>query len=67
MAPGTAFVRTLGDPDDRKPWGFNDEDKASDAEAWVRKNKPVFLVGSPMCAACSQFGNVSSAGRAQRM
>ena len=41
------------------PWDFNDERKAKKAQAWIRDHKPLWLIGSPMCAAFSQMQNIN--------
>ena len=45
LAPGLAFDLTQKDPDDGKPWDFNDPNKASKAKRWIENNKPLLLTG----------------------
>ena len=59
LAPGLAFDLTQKDPDDGKPWGFNDPNKASKSKRWIDSNTPLLLIGSPMCAAFSQLNNIN--------
>ena len=51
LAPGFAFDITCADPDDGEPWDFDRPDKREKARAMIRRQKPLFLVGSPMCTA----------------
>ena len=60
LAPGLAFDLTQMDPEDGKPWDFNDPGKAAKAMKWIEMNKPLLLIGSPMCAAFSQLNNIFS-------
>ena len=55
MIPGMSFDLTRVDPDDGKPWDFNDPGKRNKAKRHLRFNKPLLLIGSPMCAAFSQL------------
>ena len=55
LVPGMAFDLTQVDPDDGKPWDFNDVRKRNKAYRYVARNKPLLLIGSPMCAAFSQL------------
>ena len=59
LAPGLAFDLTQSDPEDGKPWDFNDPRKAAKARRWIEMNKPLLLIGSPMCAAFSQLNNIN--------
>ncbi len=51
LAPGFALDLTCIDPDDGRQWDFDIEAKRTKALALVRRTKPLFLVGSPMCTA----------------
>ena len=51
LAPGFAFDITCNDPDDDKPWDFDQKDKRDKARRLLRETKPLFLIGSPMCTA----------------
>ena len=51
LAPGFALDLTCIDPHDGKPWDFDIQEKRERALALVRKQKPLFLIGSPMCTA----------------
>ena len=53
LTPGLAFDLTGLDPEDGRPWDFNDPNKAAKARRWIEDNKPLLLIGSPMCAAFS--------------
>ncbi len=51
LAPGLALDITCIDPDDGKPWDFDQKDKRDKALKMLRRQKPLFLIGSPMCTA----------------
>ena len=51
LVPGFALDITCVDPDDGEPWDFDRPDKRNKALQMVRDQKPLFLVGSPMCTA----------------
>ncbi len=51
LAPGFALDLTCVDPYDGKVWDFDNEAKRRRALKMVREQKPLFLVGSPMCTA----------------
>ena len=54
LLPGLAFDITCNDPADGKPWDFTLKAKRDRARALLRKQKPLFLIGSPVCTAwCS--------------
>ena len=40
MIPGMSFDLTTVDPDDGKPWDFNDPGKRNKAKRYLRFNKP---------------------------
>ena len=49
LAPGSAMDLTVNDPDDGQPWDFNLRSKRDKARRILREQKPVLLIGSPMC------------------
>ena len=51
LAPGFALDLTCVVPYDGKVWDFDNEAKRRRALKMVREQKPLFLVGSPMCTA----------------
>ena len=51
LLPGFALDITCADPEDGQPWDFNDPAKRLKARERLRQEKPLFLVGSPMCTA----------------
>ena len=51
LAPGFAFDLTCIDPDDGQPWDFNVAAKREKARAMLRRQRPLFIIGSPMCKA----------------
>ena len=51
LVPGFALDLTCMDPHDNMPWDFDRKDKRERALAMVRRDKPLFLVGSPACTA----------------
>ena len=51
LVPGFALDLTCSDPDDGEPWDFDRSDKRSKARQLLRDQKPLVLVGSPMCTA----------------
>ena len=59
--PVMSFDLTTHDPDDGRPWDFNDPEKRSKAEEIIRTKRCLLLVGSPMCAAFSQLQNINFA------
>ena len=53
LMPGLAMDITVLD-DEGEPWDFNLEKKKTKALAKIREEKPLFLIGSPVCTAwCS--------------
>ena len=50
-SPGFALDITCTDPDDGMPWDFDKAEKREKARRLLRMQKPLFLVGSPMCTA----------------
>ncbi|MBS94029.1 MAG: hypothetical protein CL799_06265 [Chromatiales bacterium] len=51
LAPGFALDITCIDPDDGEPWDFDRPEKRQKALHRIRTEKPLFLIGSPMCTA----------------
>ncbi len=51
LLPGYALDITVDDPDDGQPWDFDDKTKREKARRLIREQKPLFLIGSPMCTA----------------
>ena len=51
LVPGMALDLTVDDPDDGKPWDFNDPEKRHKALQAIYTNRTLLLIGSPMCAA----------------
>ena len=51
LAPGFALDLTCTDPHDGKSWDFDDPGKRRRALQLLREQKPLFLIGSPMCTA----------------
>ena len=54
MIPGIAFDLTMNDPDDWMPWDFNNAEKANTTWDMIKHQRPLLLIGSPMCSAFSQ-------------
>ena len=69
LAPGLALDLTVVDPDDGLPWDFADPAKRAKARRMLRKNRPVLLIGSPMCTAFSTWQrlNRTKTGRPDEM
>ena len=51
LLPGYAFDITQNDPDDGMPWDFDIAEKRAKAQRLLNEQRPLFLVGSPMCTA----------------
>ena len=51
LTPGFAFDLTCVDPDDGQPWDFSLRAKREKARRMIREQRPLFLIGSPMCTA----------------
>ncbi len=49
LVPGFAMDLTCIDEDDDQPWDFDRADKRQKALERVRREKPLFLIGSPVC------------------
>ena len=55
LIPGMALDFTCIDPDDNLPWDFNIKAKREKALRMIRQQKPMLLIGSPMCTAWSTW------------
>ncbi len=49
LMPGVALDITTADPADGEPWDFDRADKRKRARELLRQQRPLFLIGSPMC------------------
>ena len=49
LMPGLALDLTTNDPDDGSPWNFDLPAKREKALKLLRTQKPLFVIGSPMC------------------
>ena len=49
LIPGLALDLTTNDPDDGSPWNFDLPEKREKALKLLRTQKPLFVIGSPMC------------------
>ena len=59
MIPGMSLDLTTNDPDDGRPWDFNDPDKAAKARGIIENKQVVLLIGSPMCTAFSSWQHLN--------
>ena len=57
--PGFALDLTTVDDQGRR-WNFDDKDTRERARALVRLQKPMLLVGSPMCTAFSSWQHINN-------
>jgi hypothetical protein len=55
LAPGLALDLTCTDPYGGLPWDFDTADKRERARKLFREQRPVVLIGSPMCTAWSTW------------
>ena len=55
LRPGYAFDMTQPRESDGQPWDFRRHDHRRDAYFILRKDRPLLLVGSPVCTAFSQI------------
>ena len=62
IIPGFALDLTTND-DDGRPWNFDEAEMRERARRKMREQKPLLLVGSPMCTAFSTWQHVSNAFR----
>ena len=60
LIPGFALDLTTVDPEDGRPWDFDDAGKRAKAMERVKREQPVLLVGSPMCTAFSSWQRVNN-------
>jgi len=51
LLPGFAFDITTMDPDTNEPWNFDDPAMRSKARKLLETQRPLFVIGSPMCRA----------------
>ena len=63
LTPGLALDLTTTDADDGQPWNFNDPAKRDKALRMIRKLKPLFVIGSPMCTRWSSWQHLNDAKR----
>ena len=61
LIPGMAFDLTQMDEEDGVPWDFNVPAKRNKARTVVQSERPLLLIGSPMCAAFSQLQRINFA------
>ncbi len=66
LADGWALDLTGTDPEDEKPWDFNDEAKRDKAKKMVKADKPVMLILSPMCGPFSRLQELFNYPRQDR-
>ena len=66
ILPGTAFDLTSNDSEGN-PWDFSIPSQRRKAEAQIEKEKPVLLIGSPMCTPFSNIQNINRAKRDPRI
>ena len=55
LSTGYAFDMTQLDPDDGEPWDMNNEAKRNKAREKLKTDRPLLLIGSPMCKAFSSL------------
>ncbi len=53
LRPGWALDLTTTDPDDGRPWDFNEPEKRKKAMDKVKNDRPFMLIASPMCGPLS--------------
>ena len=63
LAPGFALDITCIDPDDGLPWDFDVPAKREKARQLLREEKPLFLIGSPMCTAWCTWQRINALKR----
>ncbi len=59
LVPGLALDLTVIDPDDDQPWDFARQDKREKARRLFREQKPLLLIGSPVCTAWSAWQRIN--------
>ena len=62
ILPGFALDLTVADSDGRQ-WDFDDEEMRRRAWAKVKSERPLLLIGSPMCTAFSAWQHINNAKR----
>ena len=63
LIPGMALDLTCIDPDDNLPCDFNVKEKREKALRLIRQQKPMLLIGSPMCTAWSTWQFLNDVNR----
>ena len=61
LSPGFALDITCTDEDDGTPWDLSIPAKQEKAMAMIRRQKPLFLIGSPCCRAFSAWQALNEA------
>ena len=59
LAPGFALDLTVVDPEDGKPWDFCSKAKRDKARRMQREQRPILLIGSPMCTMFSSWQHLN--------
>ena len=59
LIPGMALDLSVVDPDDGKPWDFNDSQKRAKVLKRVFTERSLLLIGSPMCSSFSSLQNLN--------
>ncbi len=59
LIPGAALDLSIVDPDDGRPWDFNDPRKRTKALRRIFKTRSLLLIGSPMCSAFSNLQHLN--------
>ena len=59
LDPGMALDLSVVDPDDGKPWDFNDASKRKKALHIMFTRRSLLLIGSPMCSSFSSIQNLN--------
>jgi len=62
IAPGFAFDLTTVD-ENGKAWDFDDASRRAEARRRLREQRPMFLIGSPMCTAFSSWQALNAVKR----
>ncbi len=63
LTPGLALDLTTTDPDDGTPWDFSLPEKREKALGLLRAQKPLFVIGSPMCTRWCTWQKLNDAKR----
>ena len=63
LVPGFALDLTCTDPVDGLPWDFDKPEKRARARRLFRDQKPLVLIGSPMCTAWSTWQRLNNVRR----